>query len=132
MQLRGVETLFLAGMQWFPTHGYVVMLSVYVLLNKIIDILHLDYVHNLFLTLLLGRCLQSMNSVLLLPGQGWVQVSSRTICLLPSTMSSMSVQSSSSTTLLKSSAEPSLTTQEIFRVLVPSPHWASWNGGRNS
>lgn len=70
--------------------------------------------------------------LLLLPGQGWVQVSSKTIFLLPSIMGSTSVQNSSSTTLLKSSADPSLTTQEMFLVLVPSPHWASWNEERHN
>lgn len=76
---------------------------------------------------------QNINYVLLLlPGQGWVQVSSKTIFLFPSIMGSTSAQNSSSTALLRSSTEPSLTTQEMFLVLLPSPHWASWNKERNN
>lgn len=115
----------------YPLHPhYSIQLLAQILLNEKNLLTGLEYLYNLdytpFSTLVLTGNDQTMNSVLvLLPGQGWVQVSSRTIFLLPSMMGSMSVQNSSSTTLLKSSADPSVTTQEMFLVLVPSPHWAS-------
>lgn len=121
--------------QW-PPSAHTTLFSCwhkYYWIRGVLSSLNSDYVCDPFSTLVFIRNDQNMNSVLLfLPGQGWVQVSSRTIFLLPSIMGSTSVQNSSSTTLLKSSADPSLTIQEMFLVLVPSPHWASWNEERNN